>query len=214
MDTSDAIAIGALMVGGYLVLRAQPGVPWGPATWAPTPEMSSSWYGTPISAAPDPWSERVPPGPFGYASSPWSERVPASLSGAAFAGRTAVATAGVLTPVGLGAAGLSGAALGAATAGIGAGIAALAYAIGVRGLFRGGEEALHVNPDRDRFLLQFGPPGTGEGSGFFVLAAALAEMGQTPLFDRLMRADTRREWDRVKREIAAVLAARGVTIGV
>ncbi len=41
------------------------------------------------------------------------------------------------------------------------------------GLFSGGEEGTQVNPARDAFLAQFGPRGTGAGSGFWNLGLAL-----------------------------------------
>jgi len=43
------------------------------------------------------------------------------------------------------------------------------------GVFRGGEEGVQVNPARDQFLAQFGPGGTGEGSGFWNLGLRLED---------------------------------------
>jgi hypothetical protein len=42
-------------------------------------------------------------------------------------------------------------------------------------VFRGGEEGVQVNPARDQFLAQFGPGGTGEGSGFWNLGLQLED---------------------------------------
>jgi len=59
------------------------------------------------------------------------------------------------------------AAAGAAIAGI--------MALWNSGVFRGGEEGVQVNPARDQFLAQFGPGGTGEGSGFWNLGLQLED---------------------------------------
>jgi hypothetical protein len=72
------------------------------------------------------------------------------------------------------------------TWGIGAG-ALLAWGIGKKGWLRGGEEGTQVNPARDRFLQQFGPSGTGEGSGFHTLAAMLTNLTGEPGGGRLFR---------------------------
>ena len=83
---------------------------------------------------------------------------------------------------------------GTLTAGIGAAVGVLAWAIGSKGLFRGGEEALYVNPARDRYIQFWGPPGTGPESGFSRLAARLTEITGEPngshYFAALKAADT------------------------
>lgn len=108
----------------------------------------------------------------------------------------------------------------AAGGGLGATVAGLATnpftigaaaAIGVglliakKGLFRGGEEAMHVNPRRDRFTAQFGGP--------HGLAARLTtvtqEHGGGPLYAALARADSVKEYEAAQAGIVARLAAAG-----
>lgn len=105
----------------------------------------------------------------------------------------------------------------ALTAGIGAGVAALVWAIGSKGLFRGGEVGILVNPARDQFLLQFGPGGTGPDSGFGRLAAALSEITGEPngshYFQALIGATSKEQLIDATQEIQRVLAGVGVTIG-
>lgn len=71
-------------------------------------------------------------------------------------------------------------------------------------IFTGGEEATHVNPARDAFLSQFGPGGTGPGSGFHELAKMLVELRGTAggaLFQALIKADTMQEFNSAVRAI-------------
>jgi hypothetical protein len=126
-----------------------------------------------------------------------------SLGGSLFGGGAAAAASGLTaaqmsTPaIGslLGATGggtAAGAAGGAAGGGLGATITGLAtnpftiaaagglllgLAVWKKGLFRGGWEGIEGNQRRDKHLLQWGPAGTGPGSGFHNLAAFLT--GQT-----------------------------------
>jgi hypothetical protein len=74
----------------------------------------------------------------------------------------------------------------AVAGGIGLGIALK------KGIFRGGEEGTSVNPRRDRFVGQFGPPGTGPGSGFANFNAALHSR---QLSAAVFSADTVAEWE-------------------
>lgn len=108
------------------------------------------------------------------------------------------------------------------TAGIGGGVL-LTWAIWKKGLFRGGEEALLVNPDRDQFLAQFGPRWQGEGkggptweeSGNGRLAALLFELdhdGTQRLWKALAAADHIKEFETATRDIQAFLAAHGINI--
>lgn len=94
----------------------------------------------------------------------------------------------------------------------------LAWGIGKKGWFRGGEEALHVSPARDRFLARFGPPGTGEGSGFQTLAALLTSLtgegGGGRLFRALTSADTAKEFNSAVTNITTLLQRRGVPLPV
>lgn len=108
------------------------------------------------------------------------------------------------------------------TAGIGGGVL-LAWAVWKKGLFRGGEEALLVNPDRDQFLLQFGPRWQGDGkggpaweqSGNGRLAALLFDVDHDQsqaLWKALAQADHIKEFTAATRAIQRELAAAGITI--
>lgn len=95
------------------------------------------------------------------------------------------------------------------------GVAAAAYQ-GIKAifsLFSGGEEAQIVNPARDKFLSQFGGPGTGEGSGFMNLARMLTEItgqhGGGDLFASLSRADTESAFRGAAESIVALLNSNG-----
>lgn len=101
-------------------------------------------------------------------------------------------------------AGLGGGLAGLATNLIGAGIGALSDK------FRGGEEALQVNPRRDAFLLQFGPPGTGPESGFHSLAALLHSLGRHDLFEVLTSRNKLDEFQRAEQLIADLLGRNGM----
>jgi TP901 family phage tail tape measure protein len=116
-------------------------------------------------------------------------------------------------------AGLAGG--GGATAGLGAFFtnpitigAAAAAAIGVAiwkgGLFRGGEEALKVNPARDEFLSQFGDVSNKDvGGAGWNLAAKLTEMGfgegGGQIFADLQRADSMEEYERALKAVQEAL---------
>ncbi len=96
------------------------------------------------------------------------------------------------------------------------GIGAAALGIGwlvKKGLFRGGEEGTVVNPKRDQFLAQFGPAGTGLGSGFNNLAAKLTRLtgqeGGGALFAALARASSYKDFQRAEDDIISLLAANG-----
>jgi len=96
------------------------------------------------------------------------------------------------------------------------GIAALTWAIGEKGLFRGGEEALHVNPRRDQFLAQFGPAGTDPKSGFGRLAAQLSTWTKQPgggsMFQALTKADSVKKYEAAQSAIVQAYAAHGKRI--
>lgn len=117
-------------------------------------------------------------------------------------------------------------ALGAATAGIGAGVALLSWAIVKKGLFRGGEVGVYTNPMRDNYLLQFGPggwdmtpgPDGWPTSGAPKLAALLTVITGEPdgshYFKALMGAESvQNELIPATREIKGVLATRGIDSG-
>lgn len=80
-----------------------------------------------------------------------------------------------------------------------------------KGVFRGGEEALKVNPRRDKFQLQFGGSSVAEAGGR--LAALLTKLtgqdGGGPLFAAMQRADSVKEFESAQAAIVATLAQFG-----
>ena len=144
-------------------------------------------------------------------------------------GTTAVASGAAATAAsgGVGATGAVAGGIGTAgtiaiTGGIAAGVL-LTWAVWKKGLFRGGEEALLVNPDRDQFLSQFGPRWQGEGkggptweqSGNGRLAALLFEIDHDStqrLWKALANADHVDEFISATRDIQQLLATRGIVI--
>jgi hypothetical protein len=80
----------------------------------------------------------------------------------------------------------------------------------IGGWVGGGEEGTQVNPARNQFLSQFGPAGTGEGSGFWNLGLALegaVGFSQAQALHQAMQAaDTMAEFNAA---IAAINAALG-----
>lgn len=159
---------------------------------------------------------RVMPAPAGPgavipAASPWTEPGAYAFPPAVASQSVSQDLVSVGTTTGTAAAG-SAAFLGLgpwAWTGIGAGAGLLTWGVWKKGLFRGGEEALHVNPARDQYLLQFGPPGTGDGSGFHTLAATLTNLTQEDgggmLFRALIQADSLDELTAATRQIDALL---------
>lgn len=125
-----------------------------------------------------------------------------AVAGSGAAGGVGVAATGggAAAGGGAGAGGAAGAGIGtAATIGITGGIAGaalLAWGIAKKGLFRGGWEGIKGNQRRDQQLAQWGPPGTGPGSGFANVAAFLTsktgEPGGGSLFKDLMSGDKQR----------------------
>lgn len=143
----------------------------------------------------------------------------AAAGGAAATAATGGVTAG---SAGAAAGGIGTAATVGITAGIGGGIL-LTWAIWKKGLFRGGEEALLVNPDRDQFLSQFGPrwQGAGKGgptweqSGAGKLAALIFSLDHDDtqrLWKALMAADHIKPFETATRDIQRFLAAHGINI--
>jgi hypothetical protein len=138
----------------------------------------------------------------------------AAAGAGAVAATTGGSTAAVGTATGIGLAGTL-----AITGGIAGGVL-LTWAVWKKGLFRGGEEALLVNPDRDQFMAQFGPPsqvtGSYETSGAHKLAMLLTEITGEPngshYFVNIQRADTVDEFTAAARAIQTVLAGRGIAI--
>jgi hypothetical protein len=112
---------------------------------------------------------------------------------------------GVATGLGLG---LTG---GLVATGIGAIGGVLAWGVLRQGWFRGGEEALVVNPARDQFLAQFAPidPYTDAANpqGFYGLAWLLAELGDGDRLHRALRsAETKKTLERSVLDIQEYLA--------
>lgn len=92
------------------------------------------------------------------------------------------------------------------------GAAALIGGIWKGGLFRGGEEALKVNPARDEWFRQFGDVGNkGTGGANWNLAAKLTEMGfgegGGQIFANLQQADTMKEYEAAVRAVEEALAS-------
>lgn len=129
----------------------------------------------------------------------------------------APAIAGVVGAITAGGSGSSGSdggisGKGAAIAGAAAGAGLLVWGIVTQGWFRGGEEGIYVNPNRDEFLANFEhfDPYRDQNnpSGFYGLAWLLNEMGAENgplaqigraygdrLFAALTRADTKEEFN-------------------
>lgn len=203
-----AIAGGTALVGGYLYLRERQQAYGG-----------DLWDGLTLP------TQRVysPSGQVAYrVTAPVSGPVQAGPRANLASGPTAGQTFGKIgvtagTAIGTAAVGPGLVSTAALTAGIGAGVAALVWAISSKGLFRGGEVGVVVNPARDQFLLQFGPGGTGPESGFGRLAAALTEITGEPngshYFQALIGATSKQQLISATQEIQAVLAGVGVTIG-
>lgn len=156
-------------------------------------------------------------------------------AGAAGAGGGGAAAAGVIAPAAGGAvvgayvgaktgSAKKGAASGAATGAaigaffgpiglaVGAGVGALAGWIGAKAA--GGEEGVKVNPFRDKFFAQFGPPGWAAGSGRMVLAATLttfgAGAGGGSLFAAMNKAKKEKTFHSAEDNIISFLAQRGI----
>lgn len=109
------------------------------------------------------------------------------------------------------------------TALIASGIAAaggiLAWGIIVKGWFRGGEEALFVNPARDDFkalFARFNPyrdvASDPNGPGFYGFAWLMHELGRDDLMRRFNAADTRKEWEAVALEIEQTLVTNATQV--
>jgi len=152
----------------------------------------------------------------------------ASLLGAG--GSTAAAGAAATTAATAGGGGAAAVAGGiglagslAITGGIAGGVI-LTWAIWKKGLFRGGEEALLVNPDRDQFLAQpaiSNRPGGTDGSAWtqtnsWKLAAQLVEWGFPdgggPDYNAFQAADTVKEFEPAARRIQQIYAQHGIRI--
>lgn len=215
--TNGQIALiggGVAAVGAYLWLRQRSGGGelFGGLSGLPMVRSGAAADGSLYYRMAEPVS-----GPTFASSGPAGPTVQIANAGPS-AGQT-LGRVGVGAGTAIGAAALGpGSVLGAAvTAGIGGAVAVLTWAITSRGLFRGGEVGVVINPARDQFLLQFGPGGTGPDSGFGRLAAALSEITGEPngshYFQALIGATKKDELIRATQEIQSLLASRGVIIG-
>lgn len=147
-----------------------------------------------------------------------SAAVASLLAGGGSSAAAGASAAGAATGAGVGVATV------ATIAGAAGGAALLTWAIWKKGLFRGGEEALLVNPDRDQFLAQAPirdhPPGPGgtawEQTDAHKLAAQLVEWGQPdgggPLWEALMKADTIKEFVPAAQAIQRIYAEHGIRL--
>ena len=93
-----------------------------------------------------------------------------------------------------------------------AGAAGLGTLLWKKGIGRGGEEGVKVNPARDQFLSQFGDVGNKDvGGAGHNLAARLAQMGAGEgggdLFQALQSANTMKEYDAAQRRINDYLSS-------
>jgi hypothetical protein len=203
------LAGGAVAVGGFLWYRSrsQGGALWGAEgvipmarDYAAPAGVVSYRMAAPVSG-PVQDGSRVAIGPSGPSAGQTFGKIGVSAG-------TAIGTAAI---------GPGLVSMAALTAGIGAGVAALVWAISSKGLFRGGEVGILVNPARDQFLLQFGPGGTGPDSGFGRLAAALSEITGEPngshYFQALIGATSKEQLVTATQDIQGVLASIGVRIG-
>lgn len=174
------------------------------------------------AAPPRPGKGQAIIGAIGVGSAAVGSLLAAGGTTAAAGAAGATAAAGGTTAAAGVAGGIGTAATIGITAGIGAGVL-LTWAVWKKGLFRGGEEALLVNPDRDQFLLQFGPrwQGAGKGgptweqSGNGRLAALIFELDHDSsqrLWKALAEADHIDEFERATRDIQTFLAAHGINI--
>lgn len=188
----DAVSIGVLAIAGWYLYGYMRERGYFPTTYRPG-DLNYDPY-APGGSFPNRIPGPLAPAPPG-ATSPGAQAQIGSLS----AGSGALATA-----LGLSAS--------AATA-IAGGAGILAYLIIQKGLFRGGEEALYVNPARDEYkklFAVFNPYRTVDqnGPGFYGLAWLLHEIGGDrgdALMGEFNRADSKREFETVTRDIEALL---------
>lgn len=89
----------------------------------------------------------------------------------------------------------------------------LGLGIAKKGWFRGGEEAMKVNPRRDKFQLQFGSASDSVAMAGMKLAALLSRLtgtgGGGPLFRAMQMADSVKEWEAAQSAIVRALTQHG-----
>ena len=198
MDTLTRIATVVAIGVGLMTLRSRTGM---------TPGMSGA---PPPVYSPGSYAPGAPPG----------ASTGATIATAAIGSGTAIATALWGSGSVAGGAVAGGAAIGGMTIAIASGIAAaggiLAWGIVSRGWFRGGEEALHVNPARDevkRFFALYNPYPDAltnpNGPGFFGLAWLLNSLAGSrgdAIMTAFNAAQTRRDFENALRDIEALVA--------
>jgi hypothetical protein len=209
-------AVAVIVLGGaYYLTRRNPttgrsladdvlqGLGVGPGTARPAGYSSASPYssGASVGSSSTPAATANRTATYAAAgASIAASTLPAILGGSAAAGGGAAAAGGSAAGAGAGI-GLAGA---LTITGVAAGAAILAWGIIEKGWFRGGEEALKVNPARDTYLQAYNQhygfpasdPGLGDGRGF---AQACGDVGMPGfeadrLLRRLHKADTINEW--------------------
>jgi hypothetical protein len=93
--------------------------------------------------------------------------------------------------------------------GIGAAAAVVAWGVIDKGWFRGGQEALYVNPNRDVFLSQFAnfdyTRDASNPPGFYGCSLVLLHAGRHDLFDALTKATTKEQFQSVIAQIVPVV---------
>jgi len=211
-DSTLWIGVGGLAAAGVYLWWRQPD-PIEP-DWIDelTAEIDSWGLGSPARQSSLPASG---PGPYTQLAgpAPVARLGPTGPSGGDIAIKSGFA---VGTGAAVGAIGPGSILAGTLTAGIGAAVGVLAWAIGSKGLFRGGAEALYVNPARDRYIAFWGPPGTGPESGFHKLAHALTvitgESGGGRYFTALNQADTQEKLIDATLDIQRVFASVGQSV--
>lgn len=239
MQSTKVIAVVVIAGGaGYLLLRRRPD---GTSALDTLTGNVGDLFAPRLQAAAGTVQERGPGNTGGVPSQPMSKGtavIGAIGAGSALVGGllgTSGATAAAGAAGAAAATGGGGAAAAATAGGIGlgatvaitggiAGGVLLTWAIWKKGLFRGGEEALHVNEDRDTFTGQFGPRWQGDGkggpswtdSGNGKLAALLSEVTGEPngshYWTALAQADKRDTFVAATRAIQALLETRGIHI--
>jgi hypothetical protein len=139
------------------------------------------------------------------ASAPMAQPTGAGVAAIGLVGGSAVTAATIASKLSLG---LSG---GLVATGIGAGAAVIAWGVIDKGWFRGGEEGVKVNPNRDVFLSQFAnfdyTRDSSNPPGFYGLSLVLTHANRHDLFDALVQSRTVDAMTAAINQIVAVVSA-------
>jgi len=139
------------------------------------------------------------------ASPPMARPTGSGVAAIGLVSGSAVTAATLASKLGLGATG------GLITAGIGAGAAVVAWGIIDKGWFRGGEEGVKVNPNRDVFLSQFANfdymRDSANPPGFYGASLVLTHAGRHDLFNALVQSRTVAAMQSAIDQIVAVVSA-------